>query len=277
MKDIIIPVLWFMVFGLVFGVLLAVASKIFAVRRDERAEKMTALLPGANCGGCGYAGCSAYAEAVARGEAEIGKCNSGGSAVARAMGEIMGVSAGEVVRMRAQVMCSGGDNAVKKYVYNGAMDCISASRLGGGDKLCRYACLGLGTCATVCKSDAIRISGGVATVIPEKCIGCGACVGICPKNVMELIPYSAGIFVGCKSGDNGKETRNNCAVGCIGCRICEKQCDSGAVRVTGNHAVIDYSLCVGCGKCAEKCPRKIIHISSHGAKHNVEIRETVNV
>ncbi len=257
--SILIPAAWFAAMGLLFALILAVASRLFAVKRDERVEAIAECLPGANCGGCGYAGCGAYAEAVVKGEAPIGACTAGGTPVAKSMGQIMGVETGEVKRMRAQVMCSGtAEFAKKKYIYQGAHDCVSAARLGGGDKLCPHGCIGLGTCVDICPEGAIRVEQGVAAVDYRLCIGCGKCAVACPKNIIKLIPYESAHWVGCMSADKGIETKNNCRVGCIGCKICEKNCPVGAISVEDAIASIDYDKCTGCGICVEKCPRKII-------------------
>ena len=259
MLDIVIPILIFSAMGLVFALLLAVASRIFAVKRDGRIDEMAEVLPGANCGGCGYTGCTAYAEAVAKGDAKIGKCTVGGTEVARAMGRIMGVEAGEVVKMRAQVMCSGtSEYAKKKYIYAGAPDCASAASLGGGDKLCPSGCIGLGSCASICPTHAIHVVEGVAVVDYDLCIGCGTCVTECPKHIIRLIPFDSAHWVGCSSPDKGADVRKYCDVGCIGCKLCERACAYGAITVGGALATIDYAKCTGCDACVAKCPRKII-------------------
>lgn len=257
--ELLTPVLWFAGLGLAFGLLLALASKLFAVRVDERIPQIAEKLPGANCGGCGYSGCSAYAEAVVRGEAKPNKCAVGGAETAAAVSEIMGVKSEGVLRMRAQVMCSGtSEFAKKKYVYAGAHDCVAAAKLGGGDKLCPNGCIGLGTCAAACPFGAIKIVSGVAAVDYTLCGGCGTCVAACPKHLIELIPFESRHWVGCRSVDNGAMTRKCCDVGCISCHLCEKSCEAGAITVTDFVAKIDYSKCTGCDKCVEKCPRKII-------------------
>ena len=254
--------LWFALLGGALGLLLAFASKIFAVKQDERIEKIRALLPGANCGGCGFSGCDAYAEAIVNDGAAIVKCGVGGSETAKKVAEIMGVEAEESVRMHAQVMCSGyTDIAKKKYTYDGIKDCYAAEKLGGGDKTCPNGCIGLGTCVSKCAFDAIKVVNGVAEVDCGKCTGCGACVNACPKHIIKLIPYEAQYWVGCMSVDKGGVTRSYCDAGCISCRLCEKGCPSGAITVNDFVASIDYSKCISCGKCVEKCPRHIIKSS----------------
>ncbi len=252
--------LCFAVISGVLGLILATASKLFFVKTDERIERISELLPGANCGGCGYTGCAALAEAIVKGEAPMTACNSVSDEVVAKIGEIMGKSVdGTRVRQRAQVMCSGTHElAVKKYVYQGIHDCVSANKLSGGDKLCPNGCIGLGTCASACKFDAIHIINGVAAVDYEKCVACGMCVAACPKGIIKLIPYDAKHWVGCSSADKGAVTKSYCNVGCIGCKICEKACPNEAIKVTGTLAEIDYSKCDGCGLCESKCPRKII-------------------
>ncbi len=246
--------------GLIFGILITFASKKFEVEKDERVEKITELLPGANCGGCGYAGCSAYAQAIVDGKAEANLCNSCLAYNLGKIAEILGV--GEIVAIEPKVAfvkcCGNRENTTEKYVYDGVKNCISAARVSGGFKSCSYACLGFGNCADVCTNDAIKIVDGVAEVVAEKCGGCGACVKACPKGLIELIPLSAEYVVKCSSKDKGVDTKNNCKTGCIACRICEKNCPSDAIKVVDNRAIIDYTKCTACGSCAEKCPKKVI-------------------
>lgn len=257
--KILLPVLIFIGLGLLMGALLALASKLFAVKKDEKAEAIKECLPGANCGGCGYSGCDAYAAAVSAGDAPVNKCSVGGTEAASKIAQIMGVDAGAQVRMRAQVMCSGtGEYAKKKYIYEGIDDCVAASKIGGGDKMCKNGCIGLGTCVRACPFDAIVVENGVAAVDYSKCKGCGICVSACPKGIIKLIPFDAKHWVGCMSVDDGKNTRKVCDVGCISCKICQKNCPAGAINVDNFVASIDYDKCTGCDICTDKCPRHII-------------------
>lgn len=260
MIEILTAFLCFAIISGILGLILAFASKLFFIKTDERTEKITELLPGANCGGCGYTGCSALAEAIVKGEAPVDACNSASAEVCAKIAEICGKSvSAERVRYRAQVMCSGTHElAEKKYIYAGIQDCVSASKLAGGDKLCPNGCIGLGTCAASCKFDAIHIINGVAAVDYKKCVACGACVSACPKGIIKLIPYDAKHWVGCASTDKGAVTKSYCSLGCIGCKICEKSCPNGAITVNGSLAEIDYAKCTGCGICESKCPRKVI-------------------
>lgn len=257
--KILLPVLIFIGLGLLMGALLALASKLFAVKKGEKAEAIKECLPGANCGGCGYSGCDAYAAAVSAGDAPVNKCSVGGAEAASKIAQIMGVDAGAQVRMRAQVMCSGtGEYAKKKYIYEGIDDCVAASKIGGGDKMCKNGCIGLGTCVRACPFDAIVVEDGVAAVDYSKCKGCGICVSACPKGIIKLIPFDAKHWVGCMSVDDGKNTRKVCDVGCISCKLCQKNCPAGAINVDNFVASIDYDKCTGCDICTDKCPRHII-------------------
>ena len=259
--EILLPVFAIGGLGLVFGIILSVAAKIFAVEKDERIPLVAECLPGANCGGCGYAGCTAAAEAIVKGEAKVNCCPVGGDAVAAKIAEIMGVSADKTEKMVAFVMCSGRPDVAKnKYDINEKMDCHTANRLSGGMKECAFGCLGFGSCVEKCMFDAISIKDGIAVVNPEKCTNCGACISECPRKIIKSISYDTKVVVRCNSKAKGKETRNACQVGCIGCGICAKNCESGAIAIENNLAVVDKNKCTGCGVCMEKCPRKIIKI-----------------
>jgi len=253
--EILIAILCFILLGGGCGLLLAVASKAFAVQVDERVERLVECLPGANCGGCGFSGCALYAQAVAAGQANIGCCTPGGNQTAAMMAAIMGTEAMPVEALRAQVMCSGThDLSLRKYVYEGAPDCVAATRLGGGDRLCPAGCVGLGTCASVCKFGAIHVEGGVAVVDYHKCTGCGVCTRACPKHIIKLIPFGCHHWVGCSSPDPARTIRSYCDVGCITCQICVKNCPSDAIHIIGNVAVIDYAKCTNCGTCVKSAP-----------------------
>ena len=260
MKDIIYPMLSMGALGLVLGALLAIASKIFAVEKDEVAEAITEVLPGANCGSCGFAGCSAYANAISKDGAKINACSPGGQNVADAIAGILGVESAQVEEKIAVVRCSGTHDVAKdKFEYTGIKDCGAVASLqGAGQKSCDYGCLGFGSCVKVCCRGAISIVDGIAVIDIDKCGGCGECVAVCPKHLIDLVPRKTKYVVKCQSCDKGAQMKEKCSVGCIGCKICEKNCEAGAITIENNHAVIDYSKCTGCGICAQKCPKKII-------------------
>lgn len=260
MSTVIIAVVVLAVLGAVFGLVLAFAAKMFHVEIDPREEAIVGCLPGANCGGCGYPGCSGYAAAVVKGEAPVNSCAAGGAAVAAQIGEIMGVSAEMGKRCVAQVKCSGFEgHAQKKFEYVGIHDCVSATLLGGGGpNECPYGCIGLGTCVKACPFGAIYVKDGVARVDHEKCVGCMSCAAACPKHLIVKVPYEADVTVACSSQEKGAALRKYCDIGCLGCKICEKTCEHDAIHVINNIAVIDYDKCISCGQCAPKCPRHLI-------------------
>lgn len=268
MTDILIAIGVLGALGLVFGLVLAIASKVFYVKTDPRLEQLNECLPGANCGGCGYAGCGGYAEAVLKGEAEIGKCASGGNECAEKMAEIMGVKAEKVARKVALVRCSGykgvdesgkPTGAKMKGDYEGIKDCLAASKVAGrGPLICKFGCLGFGNCVAQCKYDAISIVDGVAKVDQDKCVGCMSCASACPRNLIVPVEYGRHVVIACASTAKGAVTIRGCSSGCIGCGLCQKICPNGAITVEQNLATIDYSKCTGCGICATVCPKKLI-------------------
>lgn len=270
--DILIPVLVIGGMGLVFGALLAVAAKIFHVDKDERIPLIVESLPGANCGGCGFAGCAAYAEAICKGEASVNDCPVGGNEAATKIAGIMGVEAKLEERMVAFVACTGTPAVAKeRYFNNEAIDCHTANRLAGGMKVCKFGCLGCGSCVEKCQFGGIEIVGGIAKVNKELCTNCGACIAECPRGVIVRIPYSSRAAVFCNSKAPGKEVRVACDAGCLGCGICAKNCPKEAIIIEDNVARIDNSKCVGCGLCVEKCPKKCIELINENPKIQVAV------
>ncbi len=246
--------------GLFIGAFLGFSGKAFAVEVDAREEAIAAVLPGNNCGACGYAGCSGLAAAIVAGDAEVTSCPVGGVPVAEKIGEIMGQEAGKQVRMTAFVKCAGTrEYTVRDYDYYGLEDCRFMSFVqNGGPKSCDYGCMGYGSCVKECPFDAIHVVDGIAVVDKEACKACGKCIAVCPKHLIELVPYDQKHLVRCSSKDKGKDVMSVCKAGCIGCKMCEKVCPSEAITVEDNIARIDYEKCTNCGLCAEKCPKKVI-------------------
>ena len=246
--------------GIFVGIFLGIAGILFRVKTDEQEEAVLNALPGNNCGGCGYPGCSGLAAAIVKGEAEVNACPVGGESVGKTIAGIMGVESVAAVRLAAFVHCMGDcEKTHADYDYTGIEDCRMLGFVpNGGPKSCNFGCLGFGTCQKACPFDAIRIEKGIAVVDKAACKACGKCVSACPKNLISLEPYRAKHIVACSSSDKGPVTMKACSTGCIGCGICVKNCPAQAVSVQDFHAVIDQEKCTGCGICAEKCPKKII-------------------
>ena len=250
----LIPVAVLAALGAVAGIALTAASKVFEVEEDERITRINDALPQANCGGCGYSGCADYAAAVVEKGAECNLCRPGGDAVAAKVAQIMGQEAQDVIELTAFVRCRGDCNATPhKYIYEGIQSCAACDRFYSGSKLCTSGCLGYGDCVRVCPQGAINIIDGIAVVDQSRCIGCGRCATACPNKLIAIRPATQKIEVCCSSRSLPKDTKKICPNGCVGCKVCEKNCPEGAIKVTDNHAVIDYDKCTGCGKCTEVC------------------------
>jgi len=256
------PVLLTVIVAVICAVLLTIASIAFAVPVDETAVKIREKLAGANCGACGFAGCDDYANALAADhDLPCNKCAPAGAAAAEAIAAILGVSAGSSEPMKATVMCSGyNDTAKLSMEYQSIKTCAAAAGFFGGPSECKYGCIGFGDCVNACAFNALEICNGVAKVNREACVGCGACTNVCPKKVIQLIPAASRVYVGCSSLDMGKVVNQICKTGCIGCKMCEKECKFDAIHVEGNLAKIDPAKCKNCGLCAKKCPKHIIHV-----------------
>ena len=257
------------ILALVAGLILAVCSVAFAVETDPLVEELRAVLPGSNCGACGFSGCDGYAEAIAHKGAKPGLCAPGGEATLKEISRLSGRTS-ELVRNVAFVHCGGCDSvAPKAFPYKGLTSCRAAAQVYGGDKLCPYGCLGYGDCVAVCEYDAISIKDGIAIVNSEKCYGCGKCATACPKQIVTLLsmkpagehptPQDIPAAVACRSHAKGAQVRAVCSAGCIGCMKCTKVCETGAITVENFLAKIDSTQCIGCGKCASSCPVGCIH------------------
>lgn len=228
--------------GFIFAGGLAIADKKLRVFEDPKIAQINDVLPGANCGGCGYAGCYDFAVNVVEGKASVTGCPVGDNDTAKEIADIMGVEAGESVKMLPRILCRGGhQEAVQKMVdYYGPLSCSAMDIVSGGDKLCYYGCLGGGDCVKACPFDAMVMNdNGLPEVIEELCTGCGNCVKACPRDVIEMHPADREVFVFCKNHDDPKKSKDVCKVACLGCGICARKSDGG-IEMVDNLGVIHY-------------------------------------
>lgn len=254
--SIAIPVILVTIVGLIASIILTFAAKKFEVKENPLFYTLRAELPGANCGGCGFAGCDDYAHALVDVPGTpCTKCAVGGPDCAAKLASLMGQDAGAMEKKVSFVMCNGtGENAKKLYEYEGIDSCKAAKSLYGGPKVCSYGCIGLGDCVKVCEFDALHVIDGVAVVDRDKCTSCGACVSACPQTLIKIVPEKAKVQVRCFNKDKGADAKKACATACIGCHMCEKACKFDAIHVDGFLSSIDSEKCKNCGACVQKCP-----------------------
>lgn len=266
MSVVLITIVTLAGLGAIAAVILFLASKKFQVFEDPRIDEVEEALPAANCGGCGFPGCRAFAEALVKAD-DISSmnCPVGGADTMTAVAGILGKEAGDAKPQVAVLRCNGScEHRPRLNNYQGAMSCAVAAALYGGETGCSYGCLGCGDCVAACKFDAMYMDEetGLPVIIEENCVACGACVEACPKDIIELRnigPKSRRIFVSCVNKDKGAVARKSCEVACIGCGKCEKECKFDAITIKDNLAYIDYDKCKLCRKCAPVCPTNSIH------------------
>lgn len=272
MTIVIYSLLTLGIIGLLSGLVLFFAAKKLSLTVDPRIEELIKVLPGANCGACGYASCKELAKALANNEAAADSCIAGGHDVAGKVAAILGQSAvgnANKIKKVAVVQCRGGKNAAKeKFKYKRMKDCKAALLIGGGHKACEYGCLGFGNCVIVCPFDAIKMGADEIPVIDEsKCTACGKCVEACPRKIIALIPRDQQVFLACVSKDKGKKVREVCKAGCIACGICVKPevTPHGIITMPGNLPVIHWEQGKDLKKLleqtVEKCPNKCFVVS----------------
>jgi Na+-translocating ferredoxin:NAD+ oxidoreductase RNF subunit RnfB len=246
--------------GLIIGALLAYVGEKMKVEVDPRVEEVFEKLPQLNCGACGYAGCELAASAMVKGETVPSACVVASEEALNDIARVLGVEATRKgYTIKPVVHCGKGRNATEAvFEYSGVKTCSAANQFGG-DVPCSYGCLGYGDCVAVCPFDAVHLNeDGLPEFDLDKCTRCGLCVNACPRNLIEMITMEAGIYVACSNKDIGKNVRAVCDVGCIACRICEKNCPNGAFKVENNLAYVDYEKCKLAFVCVEKCPTKCI-------------------
>ena len=249
------------IMGLLFGLGLAYASKIFKVDIDPKIDMVIHTLPGANCGACGMAGCASLAEAIVKGKVDITSCAPGGQEVYNKIAEILKVEVKVKKKKIARVRCSGGKMCSDKYEYTGLKKCSAVNLLAGGNKECKFGCLGFGDCVEVCPFDAMHLNeNNIPVVDASKCTACGKCVEACPKKIIILEDTDHKVYVKCLSQDKAGVVKSICPVGCIGCKICEKLSE-GVFIVENNLSKVDYNKVktdTPWQTIIEKCPTKCI-------------------
>lgn len=262
---IIYAVITLSLIGILSAIILYMVAQKFKVIEDPRIDEVANALPGANCGGCGFAGCRNFAEAIVKKESfENMYCPVGGNEILKLIGPIIGKVPEERAPMIAVVRCNGSKtNSPSKASYDGLESCFFANTLFSGEGGCPYGCLGCGDCVKACTFEAIYMDQetGLPVVIQDKCTSCGACVKACPRKIIEIRlkgKKDRRIFVSCINKEKGGPAKKNCSAACIGCGKCVKECKFEAISLENNLAYIHAEKCTLCRKCVEVCPTNAI-------------------
>jgi len=285
MNSIIIAVIVLGGIAFVAAIVLYVCSKRFAVFEDPRIAQVNSLLPGANCGGCGFAGCKAMSEALVKesdkGSIENLSCPVGGTKVMSQVADLLGITVANGDPQVAVVRCDGTcTNRPRTSQYVGLRSCAAMNTCGSGETACGFGCLGCGDCVDACQFDAIHmnVETGLPVVDETKCIACGACSKLCPRHIIELRakgPKNRRIYVSCVNRDKGAIAMKACKSACIGCGKCAKECKFEAITVEENLSYIDFKKCRLCKKCVAVCPTKAIMAVNFPTPKNVEEKKEV--
>ncbi|NLE54686.1 MAG: 4Fe-4S binding protein [Lentisphaerae bacterium] len=252
--------------GVLLGLAIALTVRYFGAPVDPLAEQVAELMPGANCGACGFAGCNDYVQAMVSGKAKPGLCPSQSADALQKVCVLLGVASEGRAEKVAVVCCSGTDQyAIRRAFYNGVNDCHSAMLVAGGSKGCVYGCLGLGSCARACPFGAIEMRADhIAVVHPEICVGCGKCVTVCPRRIIKLVPKSAPVHVFCSSPEKAPVKRKVCSAACIGCRKCVKAAGENQMFINGFLASVNYENPPSADIVAV-CPPKVLRTEAQPA------------
>jgi len=243
----------------IIGISLNFIANKFKIEESEDVESVLGILPMANCGGCGYPNCEAYAKAIVNDKEEINKCSVGGVEVLTSLGKYLNIQTEYKDAVKYAIVGCNGKKAKEKYEYEGIKTCASESMIQGqGHLVCTYGCLGHGDCKVSCEFGAIKIEEGVAVINKDKCVACGKCIETCPKQLIKMIDSNTKIKLLCNNEKKGREVKLACQDGCIGCMICKKVCEFGAVTFENNLPIFDNDKCTYCKKCIEKCPSKCL-------------------
>lgn len=263
MNIIIATLVVSLILSAVLGFLLGFFKKVFHVEVDPLESNIRAVLPGANCGACGFPGCDGLAAALAAREAPANACTVGGASVAKEVGKLLGVDANSDTQV-AVLLCQGTlDKCLPKAEYNGVKTCKGAKLSINGTKFCDWGCIGFGDCEVVCPFDAIHVKeGGIPVVDYAKCTGCGLCVAACPQKILTRLPSTrTGAIALCSNRNTRKaQVLKDCKIGCIKCLKCEKACPKNCLKVIDGIPVIDYSICDSCGECVKVCPTSVLSL-----------------
>jgi len=269
MMEIFVPILSLSAITFILGLAILWASKKFHVNRDPLIDTLTAMLPGVNCGACGYPGCAQFAENMVKKRDPSKICPVGGSELSYELGRLLGIKLDEAKPVVCVALCNGSGKTTKFLAeYKGIRDCWAAMQILPSLKQCGYGCVGLGSRVSACKYGALKIKDGLIVVDDQRCIGCGLCIVKCPQGVLKMTEKREKKFlVACRSEDKGAATRKYCSNGCIACGLCVKACKYGAVKVENFCAVIDDAKCVSCGDCVTACRMvKCIHLTEYDIK-----------
>ncbi len=257
--------------GFVAAALLAISSRVLHVEEDPRIEVVNEALPGANCGGCGYAGCEGYAAAVVHNpEVPPNLCCAGGPDVSTNVAELTGKAMGDAEPMVAFRRCTKVEgNVATKFDYHGFQSCRAAAYVQDGPDACRFSCLGFGDCVEACPFDAMWIEERLVHIDPDKCTSCGTCIRTCPNAILELVPLRARVMIFCSTQDKAKAVMDVCKAGCINCGMCIKKCPADAISTQDGRIHIDHKTCLAYGPaceeiCVAKCPRNILRCTGYG-------------